>query len=192
MAGDAAETRKRLLIAATEEFAARGIAGARVDRIAAEAGANKSLIYSYFTSKDGLFAAVYDAQVALTIDAVPFDATDLPGYAGRLFDHYQQNATVYRLTAWARLEQPSGDKVDAATATAVASNMHKIAAIKAEQAAGRLTGAFPPEALLTLVLSLANAFNRTAPEYSVAATIPVATQRDSIVEAVRLLALPRP
>ncbi len=36
MAGDATETRKKLLAAATAEFAARGIAGARVDRIAAE------------------------------------------------------------------------------------------------------------------------------------------------------------
>ncbi|HEY3483203.1 MAG TPA: TetR family transcriptional regulator, partial [Streptomyces sp.] len=49
---DAAETKRRLLAAATEEFAERGIAGARVDRIAAAAGCNKAMIYSYFGSKD--------------------------------------------------------------------------------------------------------------------------------------------
>ena len=115
---NAAETRRRLLAAATEEFAARGIAGARVDRIAAEAGANKSLIYSYFGSKDGLFTAVYDAQVAMTLDAVPFDATDLPGYAGRLFDYHRDFPTVYKLTAWARLEQPGGARLEMAAASA--------------------------------------------------------------------------
>ena len=57
--GNADETRRRLLEAATAEFAANGIAGARVDRIAANAGCNKQAIYAYFESKDGLFEAVY-------------------------------------------------------------------------------------------------------------------------------------
>ena len=39
---DAEATKARILEAATAEFAAHGIAGARVDRIAASAGANKS------------------------------------------------------------------------------------------------------------------------------------------------------
>jgi AcrR family transcriptional regulator len=37
MVGDAQATQRRLLEAATQEFAARGIAGARVDRIAVAA-----------------------------------------------------------------------------------------------------------------------------------------------------------
>ena len=55
---DSTATKARLLEAATEEFAAHGIAGARVDRIAAAANANKQLIYAYFGSKDQLFDAV--------------------------------------------------------------------------------------------------------------------------------------
>ena len=51
MARDAEQTKQRLLEAAIAEFSAYGIAGARVDRIAAGAGVNKSLIYSYFGSK---------------------------------------------------------------------------------------------------------------------------------------------
>ena len=37
--------RLRILEAAKEEFAAHGLAGARVDRIAAKAGANKRMLY---------------------------------------------------------------------------------------------------------------------------------------------------
>ena len=43
MPGDAQATKRRLLAAATAEFAAHGLAGARVDRIAAAARANKAL-----------------------------------------------------------------------------------------------------------------------------------------------------
>jgi len=188
MAGDAAETRKRLLAAATEEFATRGIAGARVDRIATEAGANKSLIYSYFGSKEGLFAAVYDAQVVLTVDAVPFEAADLPGYAGRLYDYYRVNPTVYRLTAWSRLEQPQARlKMTNAVEAGSASTSRKLAAIEAEQQAGRLTRRFAPPELLSLVLSIASMWNETSPEYSAGLGVSVERQRASVVEAVRLL-----
>jgi len=65
-------TRARLLAAATEEFSAHGIAGARIDRIEAAARANRALIYSHFGSKDGLFDAVMDAAVARVLAEVPF------------------------------------------------------------------------------------------------------------------------
>ena len=58
MAGDAEATRRRLIEAATSEFAEYGIAGARVDRIAADARSNKAQIYRYFKNKEGLFDAV--------------------------------------------------------------------------------------------------------------------------------------
>jgi AcrR family transcriptional regulator len=48
---DAEATKARLLAAGTEEFAAHGFAGARIDRIAERAGANKRLIYMYFADK---------------------------------------------------------------------------------------------------------------------------------------------
>jgi AcrR family transcriptional regulator len=52
---DAAATQRRILQAALREFAAKGIAGARVDAIAARARTNKRMIYYYFGSKEGLF-----------------------------------------------------------------------------------------------------------------------------------------
>lgn len=57
---DGARTRENILNAAAREFSEKGFAGARVDVIAEIAGGNKSLLYQYFKSKDGLFAAVLE------------------------------------------------------------------------------------------------------------------------------------
>jgi AcrR family transcriptional regulator len=54
---DPERTRQKILAAATEEFARHGLGGARVDRIAARAGANKRMLYYYFRHKDNLFLA---------------------------------------------------------------------------------------------------------------------------------------
>lgn len=55
-----AASREVLLEAAREIFAARGLEGARVDEIARKASVNKQLVYHYFESKDGLYAAVLE------------------------------------------------------------------------------------------------------------------------------------
>ena len=53
----------RIVAAARDEFAKRGFAGARVERIAAKAGVNKQLLFYYYHSKRGLFQAVLGAAV---------------------------------------------------------------------------------------------------------------------------------
>ena len=53
-------TRQRILDAALEEFSRYGLGGARVDRIAERAAANKRMLYYYFGDKDGLFLAVLE------------------------------------------------------------------------------------------------------------------------------------
>ena len=55
---------ERILQAATEEFARYGLGGARVDRIAARAGANKRMLYYYYGNKEDLFLAVLEASYA--------------------------------------------------------------------------------------------------------------------------------
>ena len=54
----------RILKAAVAEFARYGLGGARVDRIAARAGANKRMLYYYFGNKDELFLAVLEDSYA--------------------------------------------------------------------------------------------------------------------------------
>lgn len=58
------ETRALILHAAERLFAERGLAGARVDAIAAAAGVNKALIYYYFHSKEALFRAILETHLA--------------------------------------------------------------------------------------------------------------------------------
>jgi AcrR family transcriptional regulator len=64
MPRDADQTRKRILDAATVEFARKGLGGARVDEIALRSKANKRMIYHYFGSKERLFTAVLEAAYA--------------------------------------------------------------------------------------------------------------------------------
>ena len=61
---DPARNRGRILKAAVAEFARYGLGGARVDRIAARAGANKRMLYYYFGNKDDLFLAVLEDSYA--------------------------------------------------------------------------------------------------------------------------------
>jgi len=61
---DPERTKARILAAATAEFARYGLGGARVDRIATRAGANKRMLYYYFRDKDNLFLAALEARYA--------------------------------------------------------------------------------------------------------------------------------
>ena len=59
-ARDADRSQRDILQAALVEFAALGLGGARMDRIAERAGVNKRLIYYYFENKEKLFLAVLE------------------------------------------------------------------------------------------------------------------------------------
>lgn len=57
---DASATQSELIVAATDEFAEKGLAGARVEEIAARTATSKHMIYYHFGSKDGLYRAVLE------------------------------------------------------------------------------------------------------------------------------------
>ncbi|MFF9064893.1 TetR family transcriptional regulator [Streptomyces sp. NPDC014891] len=181
-------TKARILRAATEEFAAYGIAGARVDRIAKAASANKNLIYVYFCNKDGLFDAVFEAHLGRGLDAVPFTPDDLPDYAARLFDFFQERPEVLRLATWHRLERGTAAERDPAVAEP--SRNAKLASLEAVQKDRGDAPGFAPATLLTLVLAIASAWsptNATSMPATTAATSDPAECRRAIAEAVRRL-----
>lgn len=105
MAYDSAATKASLLDAAYREFVEHGLAGARVDRIATGAKANKQAIYHYFGSKDALFDAVLGTRLRILADVVPFTPHDLPAYAGAIFDYLENDPGLLRLTQWKALER---------------------------------------------------------------------------------------
>jgi AcrR family transcriptional regulator len=76
------EVRARILAAAAEVVAERGLAAASLDQVAAAAGFTKGAVYSNFAGKDDLFLALLEEQTARRLAAVQaaLQATpDLPG-----------------------------------------------------------------------------------------------------------------
>ncbi len=164
---DAEATRRRILAAATAEFATHGIAGARVDRIAAAADANKSLIYTYFGNKDALFDAVFEAMVTTTVEEIAIDADDLPGFATRVFDHRLEHPELTRLVAWDRLERDGAGISGAAVQEA---HDVKVKAIARAQREGKVASTLGAAALMEFVLAVAETELHLAPGSRAAAT----------------------
>lgn len=97
-------TRRQILRSAREEFSERGFDGARVDRIAARAGANKRLLYHYFGNKEALYGAVLaeayreirEGERALSLDLYePEEAMDR--LVRFTFRHFLENPWFIRI-----------------------------------------------------------------------------------------------
>lgn len=97
-------SRQLILSAAQDEFAAYGLNGARVDRIAQRVGASKNLIYHYFGSKDRLYLnaleAIYRQMRAEQDDLALQDLPPLEGMrllVANTFDHFVRAPALIRL-----------------------------------------------------------------------------------------------
>lgn len=187
MARDSSATKARLLDAAFSEFAAYGIAGARVDRIAEAAQANKRLIYVYYGNKEQLFDAVLERALATGSESVPFDAEDLPAYAGAVFDHLVARPALMRLVLWKQLERPGSSEAEAK------SYQGKLETLERAQRAGVVDAALAPADVLTLVMGLSQAWfgavGGPAADASGTGWAPelLARHRAAVVESVRRL-----
>lgn len=156
MVRDGNASRRRLLAAATVEFAGHGLAGARVDRIAASAEVNKQQMYAWYGSKDGLFDAVFAAQLDRIVDAVPFSAHDLPGYAVALYDSYLTDPEIIRLVGWNRLERvPVGDLLAGHSAL----TDPKRAALEQAQRDGLVVDGVAPGDVYAMVIGIAGSWS---------------------------------
>ncbi len=178
---NAAQTRDKLLLAATGEFAAHGAAGARIDRIAERAGINKRMIYAYFGNKEQLFNAVLEHSLAQLTEAVPLTDDDLPGWAGRLFDYLADHPERHRLALWRTLE--SSPPIQAEVRTTAA----KLAELSAARAHDH---GLSPVALLVFIMALVQAWPSTYGALARPTFADAAAQRASVVEAVRRLTAP--
>ena len=81
--------RLRILEAAKQEFASHGLAGARVDRIAANAGANKRMLYYHVGNKEDLYLAVLEGayeQIRSEERGLDLEHLDPPDAIERLID----------------------------------------------------------------------------------------------------------
>ena len=176
-------TRQRLMNAAATEFAQRGIAGARVDRIVTTAQSNKAQLYQYFGSKDRLFDSVMEHHVSWLIDEVPLDATDLSAYAVALYDICLSRPALIRLAAWMRLERsPRGDLLPGNR------DAEKVALIREAQTAGDVDASFDPVDVLSMVTAIALSWSPASVQVTASAAEPEAVhvrRRSGLAAAVR-------
>lgn len=88
---------REILQAALEVFGEQGLAGARIDEIAARAGVGKGTLYHYFPGKDELFRELVRRTVReITVGVLPPDAR---GTATELLRAFMRGY-------WARLRTP--------------------------------------------------------------------------------------
>ncbi len=101
---DASATRAELIAVATDEFAEKGLAGARVEEIAARTATSKHMIYYHFGSKDGLYRAVlaqaYEefrvAEGSVDYDGLPA-LEALSALVGATFDVHARRPQIVRI-----------------------------------------------------------------------------------------------
>ena len=136
----------RILAAAAVEFAERGFAGARVDRIARRAKVNKAMLYYHFKSKEALYRtllrqmfsrAADHLRAIAALDTAPGDKVDraIAGMAALIEEHSFFPAIMLREVA------EGGAHLDRATLTALANVPRLVGAIVQE---GVASGVFRP------------------------------------------------
>ena len=103
---DPERTMAGILEVATQEFAEKGLAGARIDEIASATQTSKRMIYYYFGSKEGLYIAVLEEayrrvrsiEAEQQLEGLPPEQA-LRRLVAFTFDHHHNNPAYIRLVA---------------------------------------------------------------------------------------------
>ncbi|GAB1336554.1 TetR family transcriptional regulator [Streptomyces sp. E-15] len=151
---DPEATKARIFAAAVAEFSRYGIAGARIDRIAAEAKANKQLIYAYFGNKSELFTQILGRCMVDLASAVPVVPDDIDGWVDRLLDYHAAHPELLRLLLWEGLEYGSAELPDEESRREHYAGKAEV--IRDGQERGVITDVIPAGDLLILLNALTN------------------------------------
>ncbi|WP_049566234.1 TetR/AcrR family transcriptional regulator [Nonomuraea sp. SBT364] len=156
MAWNTEETKRKLKEAAVAEFAAHGLGGTTMERIARRAGVNKERLYTYFGDKPQLFATVLADELNKVAAAVPLDHLDGPEavarYAGSVYEYHAEHPELTRLLLWeGLLDLP--EVPDEASRTDYYRT--KVAAFARAQQSNAISDRLPAADLAFLVLALA-------------------------------------
>ena len=141
-----AESRERIFRAAATQFAARGFAGANVDRIAAAAGVNKAMIYYHFKSKAALYREILREMfeaVAARLDELAAKRATPDGKIRAFVEAIAREAEArpHFPPIWFREIAEGGTHIDAGTIRIVAGIVRRLALIVRE---GVIAGQFKP------------------------------------------------
>ena len=151
---DPEATKARIFAAATAEFAAYGIAGARIDRIAQAAQANKQLIYAYFGDKAELFGHVLDQKLVEVAESVSMEIENIDDWIEGHIDYHTEHPELLRLLMWEALE--FGDTGLPRQTQRTERYQEKVTNFGKAQEGGVLRGDVQPGHLLLMMLGLVN------------------------------------
>jgi TetR/AcrR family transcriptional regulator len=158
VADEAQPRHERILVAAAEEFAAKGFAAARMDEVARKSGCNKQLIYYYFESKAALRNAVLERMVdqARPLWAAVADA-DLMEGLHQLFRRPGTTVNWSRLLAWEGVEfgDPGAEPDILLEGRRREAYRVQVGLLRRAQGSGQLAPDLDPEMLSILVSLLA-------------------------------------
>jgi len=164
-------SRERFLAAALSEFAAKGLAGARVESIARRAGLNKQLISHHFGGKLGLYRAVMNRHRTAAGGEISAAPGPMPDALATFHQLARADPEWIRVLLWETLERGEIDELaetderagapddnagapDAPDAR-IARYRDRVAWIAAEQAAGRLPDDLDPDLLFLSLMGAA-------------------------------------
>jgi len=141
-------TKANIIAIATEEFAAHGLSGARIDEIASKTNTSKRMIYYYFGDKEGLYRRVLEAcydrvragEAGLELENLP-PAEAMKALVEFTFDHHRSNPDFVRLVMIENIHNAEHLVVSDVIQSANQGVIEKISDI---YRAGVETGAFRP------------------------------------------------
>lgn len=162
-----AATQRRIIDAATREFAAQGYAGARINRIATEASANKQLIYRYFGGKHQLYEAVLVEMTRASRELLAREKNSGLAYLDFLTTNESGLDSSSQFPLWARILGWEG-MTNASQAPQVeelrrANFRSRSEWIRSDQSSGEMPSRYSPE-LLHAVLMAVSIFPITMPK----------------------------
>lgn len=153
---DKQATRARILEAAMQIFAEKGMAGSSMSEIARAAGVTKSLIHHHFGSKQGLWDAAKDQyfrgyfEVQMGLLEAEGTAELLATSIEKYFDFLRRSPNFVRMIGWMQQEQ-----VDSSFPLGEVLTREAVRKLRVTQQAGKLRDDVHPFSILISFLGLA-------------------------------------
>lgn len=155
--GNPDETRREILDAAEESFAASGFTGATTREVAGRAGVNVATLHYHFGNKEGLYRAVIDRVVSGEIPAADGSGTPAERLArtvGTLFDFAAERPALPRLSLLDQLAGPASSASSRTTGEAEDPRVAVLRRMLVALATGGASKGLPPGVAARVIVTL--------------------------------------
>jgi AcrR family transcriptional regulator len=146
-------SRRAILEAAIEEFAAKGFNGARMEAVARRAGYNKALVYRYFEDKRRLFHEAFRFKHQLRVQLARKLPADMAERFHTWFRETLRDPQILRLLMHEALESDGGEPIDAEFRRKIYGE--QVDFVRLNQAQGRIDKRYDPAYTLLAFAAMA-------------------------------------